>query len=57
MPLSYTEEDAQEIVTTAALMRGESIDFRWKALSLNLDWLGHYDKELANGNPRQFILY
>ena len=56
MPLSYTEEEASEIGTIAALMKGESIDFRWKALNLDLDQLGPEVKELANGLPRPFML-
>ena len=43
-------------MTIAALMKGESIDFRWKELNLNLDQLRSEDKELAYGLPRQFML-
>ena len=56
MPLSHTEEDAQEIVTTAALMKGENIDFSWKAVNLKLDQLFQSDTELANGHPRAIML-
>ena len=56
MPLSYTDEEASEIVTIAAMMRGEIIDFRWNALNLNLDQLCPAVKELSNGLPRPFML-
>ena len=56
MPLPLSEEDAQEIVTTAALMKGETINFRWKALNLKLDQLAQNDTELANAYPRAFML-
>ena len=56
MPLSYTDEEASEIVTIAAMMKGEIIDFRWNALNLNLDQLCPAVKELANGLPRPFML-
>ena len=56
MPLSYTDEEASEIVTIAAMMKGEIIDFRWNAVNLNLDQLCPVVKELANGLPRPFML-
>ena len=56
MPLSYTDEEASEIVTIAAMMKGEIIDFRWNALNLNLGQLYPAVKELANGLPRPFML-
>ena len=56
MPLSYTDEEASEIVTIATMMKGEIIDFRWNALNLNLDQLCTTVKELANGLPRPFML-
>ena len=56
MPLSYTDEEASEIVTIAAMMKGEIIDFRWNALNLNLDQLCPAVKELSNGLPRPFML-
>ena len=56
MPLSYTDEEASEIVTIAAMMKGEIIDFRWNALNLNLDQLCPVVKDLSNGLPRPFML-
>ena len=56
MPLSYTDEEASEIATIAAMMKGEIIDFRWNALNLNLDQFFQAAKELANGLPRPFML-
>ena len=56
IPLSYTDEEASEILTIAALMKGEIIDFRWNALNLNLDQSFPVAKDLANGRPRPFML-
>ena len=56
MPLSYTDEEASEIVAIAAMMKGEIIDFRWNALNLNLDQLCPVVKDLSNGLPRPFML-
>ena len=56
MPLSITDEEASEIVTIAAMMKGEIIDFRWNAINLNLDQLCPPVKELSNGLPRPFML-
>ena len=56
MPLSYTDEEASEIVTIAAMMKGEIIDFRWNAPNLNLDQFFPAAKDLANGLPRPFML-
>jgi len=56
MPLSYTDEEASEIVDMAAMMKGEIIDFRWNGLNLNLDQFFPAAKELANGLPRPFML-
>ena len=56
MTLSYTDEEASEIVTIAAMMKGEIIDFRWNAFNLNLDQLCPAVKELSNGLPRPFML-
>ena len=34
------DEEAQEIVVTAALIKGESIDLKWKSFNLSLDQWG-----------------
>ena len=56
MPLSYTDEEALEIDTIVAMMKGEIIDFRWNAFNLNLDQLCPGVKELSDGLPRPFML-
>ena len=56
IPSSLSNQEAQEIVTTAALMKGESIDFRWKSFNLSLDQWGPELKKLVNGLPRPFKL-
>ena len=56
-PLSLSEEHAQEIVTIAALMRGETIDLTWRALNLNLGQLGQEVKELADGGAQAVLIY
>ena len=56
MSPSLSNGEAQEIVTTAALMKGESIDLKWKSVNLSLDQWGPELKELVNGLPRQFML-
>ena len=55
MPTSLTPEQARDIVTAATLLRGESINFTWKAFNLNLDARGPELKELMDGRPRSFI--
>ena len=57
MPLSLGEEDAQEIVAIAALMRGETIDLRWKAFSLSMNQWGSGLQELENGRAQAFLFY
>ena len=51
-----SDEEAQEIVATAALIKGESINLKWKSFNLSLDQWGAELKELVNGLPRQFML-
>ena len=55
MPLSYTAEEAQEIVTIAALMKGETIDLKWKSFKLNLHQWGPELQELENGAAQAFL--
>ena len=57
VPLSLSEEEAQQIVTMAALMRGETIDLTWKALNLNLGQLGPAMKDLVNGGAHAILVY
>ncbi|MDE2780027.1 MAG: hypothetical protein OXI91_10175 [Chloroflexota bacterium] len=56
MPLSYTDEEASEILTIAALMKGEIIDFSWNGLNLNLDQTFPVARDLGNGLPRPSML-
>ena len=51
-----SNKEAQDIVDTAALLKGESVDLKWKSLNLNLDQWGPQLKELAKGNPQPFII-
>ena len=55
MPTSLTNKDVEEIITVAALARGEIIDFTWD--SFTLPWFGWTPEleELANGGVRQFL--
>ena len=55
MPSSLSNEEAQVIVTTAALMKGENIDLKWKSFNLSLDQWGPELKELESGSAQQFI--
>ena len=55
--LSLGEEDAQEIVSIAALMRGETIDLRWKAFNLNMNQWGPELQKLENGGAQAFLFY
>ena len=55
MPSSLSNEEAQVIVTTAALMKGENIDLKWKSFNLSLDKWGPELKELESGSAQQFI--
>ena len=43
------------IVTTAALMKGENIDLKWKSFNLSLNQWGPELKELESGSAQQFI--
>ena len=56
IPSSLSNKEAQDIVDTAALLKGESIDLKWKSLNLNLDQWGPQLKELAKGNPQPLII-
>ena len=57
VPLSLSEEEAQQIATIAALMRGDTIELTWKALTLNLGQLGPEVKELVNGGAQALLVY
>ena len=55
MPSSLSNEEAQEIVTIVALMKGENIALKWKSFNLSLDqWVPEL-KELEGGGARQFM--
>ncbi len=55
MPSSLSNEDAQEIVTVVALMKGGNIALKWKSFNLRLDRWGPELKELESGGVMQFI--
>ena len=57
MPLSLGEEDAQEIVAVAALMRGETIDLRWKAFSFSMNQWEPELQKLEDGRAQAFLFY
>ncbi len=48
-------EDAQAVVETAALMRGEFVPFKWTSFSLNLKRWGSEFEELERGETVQFM--
>ena len=55
MPSSIDNEEAREIVSTAALMKGETIDLRWKYFNMSLHQWGQGLKELESGGSQQVI--
>ena len=55
MPSSLSGEEAQEIVTVVALMKGGNIAFEWKSFNLSLDQWGPELRELVSGGARQFM--
>ena len=55
MPSSISNEEAQEIVTVVALMKGENIALKWKSFNLSLDQWGPELKELESGGVMQFM--
>ena len=57
MPLSLSKEEAQEIVTAAALLKGESIDLKWNSFNLNMHRWGPELQELEDGGAKAFLFY
>ena len=57
VPLSISKEEAQQIVTIAALVRGETVGLTWKALNLNLGPLGPEVNQLVNGGAQAILVY
>ena len=55
MPPSLSNEEGREIVAAAALLKGESIDLRWKSFDVSLSLWGPELKELVEGRPQSFI--
>ena len=55
MPGSLTREEARDFITAATLLKGETIDFTWKSLNLNLSRWGPKLDDLLKGRPQQFI--
>ncbi len=55
LPLSMSNKEAQDIVTVATLMKGETIRFTWDSFSLNLGGWGPELKVLENGGAMAFL--
>lgn len=49
-------EEAQDIVITATLLKGDSIKFTWKSFNLNLDHWGPGLEELGKGGQHSFLI-
>ena len=56
MPSSLSHEEAQEVVNSAALMRGEIVTFNWNSFNLNLHRWGPEFNGIASGATQQFIM-
>ena len=54
MPSSLTQEEAHEIVTFAALARGESVAFTWDSFNLPLTQWDPALERLVNGGTQRF---
>ena len=50
------EQDEQEVVTAADLLKGKSIDFTWESLNLGLDHWGPPLEELLDGRTLDFVM-
>ena len=55
LPLSMSNKDAQDIVTVATLMKGETISYKWDSFSLDLGRWGPELKVLENGGAMAFL--
>ena len=55
MQPSLTDEEGQEIVAAANLIKGERVDYTWRSFNLNLNRWGPELDGLLNGRPQQFI--
>ena len=55
MSISMSDEDAQEILAIAILMKGETISFTWESLNLRPDRWGSKFRELERGGTMQFL--
>ena len=55
MPPSLSDEEGRDILTAASLMKGESIDLKWKSFNVNMDQWGPELQELENGGAQQLI--
>ena len=53
---SSLEEDGQDILKAAALLKGETINLTWKPFNLTLDELGPGLQEFLNGHSQQVII-
>ena len=57
MPFSLSNKEARDIVTVAALLKGESIDLKWTSLNLNIHPSGPGLKALENGEAQALLFY
>ena len=55
MPPFLSNEEGREIVSAAALLKGESIDLKWQSFNLSLDQWGPKLMELVDGLQCQFM--
>lgn len=53
---SLTFEEGRQIVTAVTLLKGESIEFTWKSMNLDLDRWGPALEELVDGRARAFLM-
>lgn len=53
---SLIDEDEEEVVMAAALLKGKSIDLTWASLNLGLDHWGPPLKELLDGRPHAYLI-
>ena len=56
IPASLTREQGHAIVTAAALVRGQTVAFKWTSFSVNSVRWGPELEELASGRVQQFML-
>ena len=53
---SLIQEDEQDVLMAADLLKGKRIDFTWESLKLSLDHWGPSLEELLDGRPLDFLI-